>query len=261
MGEISFRTTRDYLYVYLSPTDSCLHLSGVSLAEFIKAAKPAHLVIPAGDGSVGLHHDQTNFTYVPVAQNEDVLKETARGVGNFCCFDTEGYDRLDTFSEEDVAAVLFLCHTGRPLRSPFPPSLGNTFFYIGHDDGWYTKLYCQAPFPLYQALGLVVEAKIKRLLRRNVAGLGHVCAEVMQAQAGSGLFLDLTEHRHSEESRFVWWVIPGNKAPYADGTSTNADDLLNHADQFKQMSQTATLSRSNGHWLVRQPGEHQQTVG
>ncbi len=127
--------TRERIYVQWSGDSSVVWMSGITFREFVAAWRPTGLLLLKHRYPGAHWHRETGLEYITEDEVEAFCRDDLYSYGDLFLADIPNVEALDRMSDQEVAEVLFLGHTKRPLDTPFIPGLGNRFFYLTHDDG------------------------------------------------------------------------------------------------------------------------------
>lgn len=127
---------RDYLYLWNNHNRGAIVASGVEFRDFIPHLRDGIVLLKSHFWDAV--HGPSGFNTVLAHSFDDVVKDNPHGYGDFFWCDATEWNK---FSDDDIAALLFIQHTARPLRRVCLPSVGNTFFVMSHDDGWFLHLF------------------------------------------------------------------------------------------------------------------------
>ena len=132
------------LYINVSAEEHEVVLSGVKFVDFIENTpiKIENILLLKSE-----YFAAKNFRGFELLEGYDdiseLLREDIYNYGDFSFIDYSDISSINKISEEQIAELLYLAHTHKPLKSAFFDVLQNNFVYLSHDDGWYCKLYCK----------------------------------------------------------------------------------------------------------------------
>jgi len=134
----------EQIYINVSVEEQSVILFGIKFSDFVEnTLTPIDNILLLKSGFLA----PKNIRGFEVLEGHDSIcglsREDICGIGDFSFVDYSGDDSVNKLSEEQIAELLYLAHTHRPLKSAFFDVLKNNFVYLSHDDGWYCKLFCK----------------------------------------------------------------------------------------------------------------------
>ena len=126
-------------------------------------------------------------------------------------------------AEQQIAELLFLSHMSKPLKSPFFDALQNNLAYLGHDDGWYCKLYCKDQHILISILLDKLRGDIQKALVHDSSLLPDDLVECIHELSSEGLVIELEPLHYKKRAVSI--------KLFTVGECENMDILLNNVEQ------------------------------
>jgi len=149
-----------------------------------------------------------------------MIKDKAYSYGDFCFTDYEDIPAVEQLSDEQIAELLYMAHLYKPLNSPFFEVLKNNFVYLGHDDGWYCKIYCKEKELLNSLLLNKLRGDIQQTIKnKNTIVLPNKIVENTLKFSVDGLLIELEKQRQKSEDILIRF--------YKVGEYKDIDKLLN----------------------------------
>ena len=174
---------KDRLYARLPEEGQHLvELSSLVIEEFLQVAGPMlgerPLVLLRHCFEMASGDPNTGLAYVEHQGRAELLEEDVFVWGPFFWVDAEGVDSLRTLPPEQVAELLYLAHTARPLRGAEVPGLGNLFCYLGVDDGMWLRLFCRDRGVMRELLSRLFAARSGVARGPDGSVLDQLCEEL-----------------------------------------------------------------------------------
>jgi hypothetical protein len=144
---------RNYLYIWHDPNRQFVVTSGPQFKDLAPYSSAAGgLLLLAHSYAEATHDQRSGFDYVPVSQIERARQDDVYSWGDICWVDYAG-PSFPTLTKSEVAELLYFKHTGEPFQNIGFQSLRNRFLAVGHDDGWFLKLYYESWSDMAALLG------------------------------------------------------------------------------------------------------------
>ena len=144
---------RDYLYIWHDPRRKFVIASGIQFADLAPYSSAAGGLLLLAHGYGDAMNDQpSRFDYVPHAQVEQAKQDDVYSWGDICWVDYAG-PTFPALTKREVAELLYFKHFGEPFKNVGFQSLRNRFLAVGHDDGWFLKVYYKSWSDMAALLG------------------------------------------------------------------------------------------------------------
>ena len=213
---------RKKVYVKIDFIEQTVVCSGIGFGEFIKhSPKSIENLMSINMGHKTILLDSTMERGFELFEGCEMIrtltKENLYLLGTLCFVDYNKHHNLHKLTEEQVAELLYMGHTFKPLHSPFFDSIENHFCYPSHDDGWYTKIFCRE-------LSDMVMIFLGKILNKPFFVPDEVKERILSLME-NGLMVELPGSKPSNN---------GEKYEiYSVGVYENMDDLLNKWEVIK----------------------------
>ncbi|MCM3003118.1 peptide ABC transporter permease [Priestia koreensis] len=155
-------TLRDIVYINGNLHEQYFITHGIEFREFfhsIPTPLANVLLLKHGyeesDYDFGVHLDYVENEQLPRLVEEDVSK-----YGDFCWVDFDEPSSFELLHDEDLAALLYLGHYKKPLRTAFSHKLNNQFVYLSSEDGWFNKTYYRNIYDMNHIVSRVIPMKL-----------------------------------------------------------------------------------------------------
>jgi hypothetical protein len=204
------RHPRPILYFYKDPKERCCYwFHGVTFAEFHVAMQLKRPLVIFDDGNnLDLQEDVTSrLRFVESSDIDNLARQDIYSAcGDFIWVDTPTTAALQKISPHDLAALLYMAHTFKPLKSPFLKSLSSRFAYLAHDDGWLLRLYVKNPADLSNLLESVIGQKARQFL--GFAPRTDRVINSLLKLAEKGVAFDFRPNQNHPNSVMIWQPGP-----------------------------------------------------
>lgn len=168
-----------FAYIYIDEQENYIYTSGIRFQEFYQGIhdKPNNLLLIDGYPSKSSMNKHLFLEYIT---NEEIASFVQSDIvyqfGDFCWFDFNSPENLNTVSEQELAAFLYFSHRNKPLDGFLFDSIKNKYAYCAHDDDWYVKVYMKNPSDYKQ----VIEYKILKELKGRKRTISGIQPEIME---------------------------------------------------------------------------------
>lgn len=191
----------DFLYLYKDNKSSLSIMSGIAFKEFaLGISRPLNLLLIRHGFYKGKLHKPSFFTYVANKELPLLIEDDIYWYGDFCWVDCKDEKSLEKLSPQQIAELLFMAQTLKPLFSPYFDSINNKFVYLGHDDEVVTYLYCRDNNEFINMLAAVIQNKIKILCRRKTSLINESVLTHIAKMSSRGLYIDFTDTSKSHHA-------------------------------------------------------------
>jgi len=207
------KQTRKHIYAHIINNGHEAVFYGIKFADFVECMPvPIENLLLLKSDYCG-ERDFRGFWLVEGKEGIAALMcEDIYGYGDFCFVDYLNASSLGELTELQIAELLYLGHTHKPLGTPFFEVLQNRFAYFSHDDGWYSRIYCKNENSLVSLLLNVVQKRVGRVLKKDlVSGIGSL--------VGQGLLIEFEENKMEL---------------YEVGKYVNMNEWLNNLENIKR---------------------------
>lgn len=168
------KNQRDLIYVHLNESKQYVLSYGIEFAEFTESLSDLinNVLLLKHHFDEGDFNVHSLLEFVPNNRLNKLMKDDVYGYGDFCWVDFEEEEGLNELTGQEIAELLYLGHMKTHLKPPFYQKLGNRFFYLSHDDGWWNKIYYRNMMDYYRMLGSVIAAKMtESKFEKNLLGI------------------------------------------------------------------------------------------
>ncbi|WP_353097470.1 hypothetical protein [Tissierella praeacuta] len=110
--------------------------------EFIKIRPNNILLLKASFGD-GKYNRNIGFDYVDSENMEELINDDVYSYGDFIWVDYDDVNIINNMSSLELAELLYIGYTFKPLDEPFMNWLNNKYIYLAHDDDYWTKIYME----------------------------------------------------------------------------------------------------------------------
>lgn len=161
------------IYLFVRPEERLVVCSGITFAEFYGFISPPinTLLLISGNGHEILSETEFIRGFDLISSEKQMSElckpQALRNVGDFCFIDLQEKSQLEHLTEQNLAELLYMAHFFCSLNTPFFETIHNRFAYLSHDDGWYSKIYCQNPYDFIDVV-LGVMNGARKTTDRNV---------------------------------------------------------------------------------------------
>ena len=131
---------RDYVYIWHDPLAHFVVASGVEFRDLALLFQQGGVILLKHQSEETAHDNHTGLQYVEGSAIQALLAEDIYSWGDFTWADFQG-PSLPLMAPQDVAALLYFSHAGKPLTAVKVSGLNNRFLCRSHDDGWYLQIY------------------------------------------------------------------------------------------------------------------------
>lgn len=186
------RKLRDILYIKAYPESTVADIYGLEFHEFIKYApvELKHLMLMKTGYPRSELDQHTGFEIITDAGITDLLKEDIYNYGNFCWVDFSAKEDIKKLTNTQIAELLYLEHTFKPISSPFFEAINNRFAYLSHDDGWLLRLFMRHYDDLKEIIANKVAGMVSALKRTKDYPFPETVKEKLATLAVNGLLID-----------------------------------------------------------------------
>ena len=215
---------RDVLYIHLDTSHNVFMCHGIEFREFIESLKEPihHILLLKHQFSDSEYHEKTRLDFVRFENINRLLKDNIYQYGNFCWLDFQNVNTLETLTSKEISEILYFCHMGIPLDTPFNQKLQNRFAYYSHDDGWFNRIYCKNTTEFIEILNHCVTARLAKLIKIKADPLSRKISNELFKLFETGVLLNFRKmHKHLP-------VI----AIHTIGKHYDMDDIINHLEKY-----------------------------
>ena len=220
------------IYAKLSPENNEAVFSGIKFADFIEcdSVQVENLLLLK---SCYFGDKQCN-NFELLEGKEDIAKIALENIyqyGDFCFVDYVDPVSVRQLTGEQVAELLYIAHSFKPLNSPFLDTLHNNYAYLSHDDGWYCKLYCKEQHSLRSILFSKLLKHLRKDFCNTISSLPEDLTEKVTELSTQGLLiqLDISKPKNNTAKKNKLASI----RLYEVGEYGNMDDLFNNVEHLQ----------------------------
>jgi hypothetical protein len=220
-GERELTITRPYVYVFYMSGDQSVHMSGVTLHEFLRAVNARRIGL--------LTDDVDDIRMMSLDGTAEDLPVNA--YGNILCFDLKRSAQESDIDLRTRKSLRNMLKRGAPEESPFLEGLGNRFLCWTHDDGWYMVLHLRDPYRLGKLITRLLVSKLEHLADRVLPPIDPALARQFGYLARKGVYFDLSEVTPDAPGLvFEYRIVSPPTADQAMPTAIDMDGILNTLD-------------------------------
>lgn len=215
--------TRNMIYVFENSLSKRFMYYGIEFHEWIRCInRHLDILLLQSEFTDGTRHQGTRLTYVPNDDMPKLLSDDIYHYGDFAWVDLNSVYSLDSLTPMELAELLYLAHTWKPLNSPFLFKIDNRFAYLAHDDGWLAHLYCRERNDFATLMSKVIPLKLKALHRVDVPDVSGSTLDGILSLMEQGLLIDFANVEQGANLL--------NIPMYVVGQFDDMDDLLNYQE-------------------------------
>jgi len=234
------RKPRSKIYIKVTPEESKITYSGIDFVEFNKYLDNRIQNILLIQGNYLGNKCIKNFELLEgLDEIAKLEKEDIYSFGNFAFMDYSSASAVAQLSNQQVAEVLYIAHTAKPLHSPFFAPLQNRFVYLAHDDGSICQLYCKDLNDFFP----IVYGKISTIIGLPKPDYCDNLNKRLIEIAMSGVLIDLDGIAKKDGH--------ANTKVYTVGEHSNIDSMLNNIYLTKDAAVAITnLYCTDKEWII-----------
>lgn len=131
----------DVLYINYQSNLNLASLHGFTISDFINCSPIRVSDIVLVEPEVSFSDSINSLQKLSLEKLVNNLPEYYNFIGDICWVDLGQKTLLENVDPIDVAKLLYLSKMFTPISSPFFKSIGNSFAFLSHDNGWSTKIY------------------------------------------------------------------------------------------------------------------------
>lgn len=239
------RRMRDVFYLNAYPENNEIVNYGMELREFLKCTpmKLNHMLLLDAEYYGPYVSAKTKLEVVDKENMHEFLKEDIYSYGNFAWVDFNQKENIEKLTPTEVAELLYIGHTSRPVHSPFFEKIDNRYVYLAHDDGYFCRLYCKYYNELEEIIANKIILTIPVSKRRKIYPVPEDVKKKLLTLAVDGLLIDFNGIQQNERS--IWIPI------YTIGKLLNMSEMYNNLQKYLHRSNyKAHLVHSNKTWQI-----------
>ena len=186
---------RDVFYIHANFDENHFIFYGMEFWEFIRYCPNMPNNILITDGSSDVSKLNESWWLETVSGRQSILelsKEDIYALGNFNWIDYNNETDLNECTPEERAEVLYLSHFGKPVKTSFMDRIDNHFVYLGHDDGWFCKLYCKDMSIFKEIIANKIIGSINNKKRREIYPINEEIKTQLFELTTKGLLIDFS---------------------------------------------------------------------
>lgn len=201
------RQLRDLFYINGNATEHYFVYYGMTFQEFVAFSpnKIENVLLMDQAGWVGQRYDKNwNLEVVSGTEGIEALcKEDLYSMGNFHWIDYRDEESLARCSPQEQAEILYLSHFCKPLVSPFNETLGNSFVYLAHDDGWFCRLFCKDISVMQEIVAEKVRGHFSDVLEKTLPPLSLELKSGIFELVMEGLLMDFSSLKADDGNALI----------------------------------------------------------
>jgi len=240
------RKMRDLFYIDANFEESYYLIYGMTFNEFIRfnPTQIENILVPNVCYYTNSFNKIWQFdTAIGVNSILSLSEKDIYSLGDFHWIDFKSESCIDECSPEEKAQVLYLSHFWKPMLSPFFEKFNNNYFYLGHDDGYYCKLYCKDMSVMKSIIANKIIASVSTNKKRKIYSMSDNVKDEILELTKKGLLIDFSNI----------YKFAGNIGLdfYTIGHLNDMDDMYNNREKYMFRSETVgSIEQNNKKWVV-----------
>jgi len=183
-----------FTYIKICEKENYIQTSGLTFNEFYNGIdeKPQNILILKGYPKNATFNKKISLEYISSEFVKDFTDTNVYRYGDFCWFDFDNVEQINSLSNAQLAELLFFSHMTKPLDSYQISGLNNKYAYNSHDDDWFVRVYMKDT----KSYLSVIEYKILRELKgrkKYIAPLTDTILKQIYDFAKGGAVIDFEE--------------------------------------------------------------------
>jgi|BioPla2DNA2_1021312.scaffolds.fasta_scaffold14717_4 hypothetical protein len=193
---------KNSVYVRINKYNSVVYSYGIKFKDFSNGLGivKCYLILAGSPNECHFNY-KLNLEYVTKEQSHSLVSQDVNAFGDFCWVDFDNEAQLDLVTSEELAKLLFMSHTKKPLDTFKFESLMNEYAYLSHDDGTWNNTYMRNIFQYKNILKYKVTKELKELGKEN--NIDNTLFDKLYEMCFDGLLIDFDDIKSNEINLYV----------------------------------------------------------